>query len=142
VVLILVGDGNQHAELLELVEQLNIQKNVIFAGRYEHEALYAWYPVADYLILPSTSETFGAVVNESLIAGVPVICSNLAGASCLINVTNGRTFNPYDMDELLSVFRECLMFKRKKNTESSIGDSLMPFTFDQKINELVSFLKK
>ena len=141
-VLVLVGDGNKNAELQKLVDYLDIQNNVIFAGRYENEALYAWYPVADYFILPSTKEAFGAVVNESLIAGVPVICSTLAGASCLINATNGRTFNPYDKDELLSIFREYLVSKRQKNTESSIEDSLMPFTFDRKINELVSFLKK
>jgi glycosyltransferase involved in cell wall biosynthesis len=141
-VLILVGDGNKSGELLQLVERLNIQRNVIFAGRYENEALYAWYPVADYLILPSTSETFGAVVNESLIAGVPVACSNLAGASCLIDGRNGWTFNPYNKDELLSIFRKILISKRQKNSELSIGNSLMPFTFEQRIHQLVSFLKK
>ncbi len=141
-VLVLVGDGTKNAELLQLVEHLNIQKNVIFAGRYENEALYAWYPVADYLILPSISETFGAVVNESLIAGVPVVCSSLAGASCLISDANGRTFNPYDRDELLSIFREILVSKKPENTEISIDKSLMPYTFDQRINQLVSFLNK
>lgn len=141
-VLALVGDGNKNGELLQLVEQLDIQRNVIFAGRYENEALYAWYPVADYLILPSISETFGAVVNESLIAGVPVVCSNLAGASCLIDGRNGWTFNPYNKDELLSIFRKILISKRQINSELSIKNSLMPFTFDQRIHQLVSFLKK
>ncbi len=138
-ILVLVGDGYKNAELLELVEQLNIQENVIFAGRYENEALYAWYPVADYFILPSTSEPFGAVVNESLIAGVPVICSNLAGASCLINDRNGILFNPFDKRELLEIFRKFL--KGTMSTTKPVAlSSLMPYTFEDRMKKLVQYL--
>lgn len=142
VVLILIGDGDKKSELTKLVEQLKIQDNVIFAGRFENEALYAWYQIADYFILPSISETFGAVVNESLIAGVPVICSNLAGASCLINEKNGVTFNPYKKYELLSIFNEVLDKKRSTTNNTSIYNSLMPYTFNQRIHELIQFLKQ
>ncbi|MDD4972362.1 MAG: glycosyltransferase [Paludibacter sp.] len=141
VVLILVGDGEKKSELIDLVRKLKIEENVIFAGRYENEALYAWYRIADYFILPSTSETFGAVVNESLIAGVPVMCSSLAGASCLINEKNGKIFNPFDKEELLSVFNESLKRKKTVTTNLVIEDSLMPYTFSQRIKELVLFLK-
>jgi glycosyltransferase involved in cell wall biosynthesis len=138
-VLVLVGDGTKNAELLELAEQLNLKNNVIFAGRYENESLYAWYPVADYLILPSTSETFGAVVNESLIVGVPVICSSLAGASCLINDMNGRTFNPYDKRELLEIFQKSLNASKSSLKSVKLG-SLMPYTFEDRMNKLVEYL--
>lgn len=140
VVLILVGDGDKKNELLELAANLKIQEKVIFAGRFEHNELYAWYRIADYLILPSTSETFGAVVNESLIAGVPVLCSELAGASSLINDQNGIIFNPYDEEKLLSIFN--YVFSKEKNykQKSSKLNSLMPYTFNQRIRNLISFL--
>lgn len=138
-VLVLVGDGNKSTELQELAEQLNIKSNVIFAGRYENESLYAWYPVADYLILSSTSETFGAVVNESLIVGVPVICSSLAGASCLINDMNGCTFNPYNKRELLETFRN-LLNGSKSSPKSTKSGSLMPYAFEDRMNKLVKYL--
>lgn len=140
-VLILVGDGDRKNELIKLVDDLMIQDNVIFAGRYEHEELYAWYTVADNFILPSTSEVFGAVVNESLIAGVAVICSELAGAACLINDNNGVTFNPYDKESLLQIFNKMSVKKRDSIYELSIKNSLMPYTFNQRILELISFLK-
>jgi glycosyltransferase involved in cell wall biosynthesis len=140
-VLILVGDGEIKNELLKIVDKLKINENVIFAGRYENEALYAWYRLADFFILPSTSETFGAVVNESLIAGVPVICSNLAGASCLINNKNGITFNPNNKEELLSIFDELLINKKPTIENYSLSDSLMPYTFNQRKLELISFLE-
>jgi len=139
-VLILVGDGDKKSELVELVERLGMQKNIIFAGRYENEALYAWYRIADFFILPSISETFGAVVNESLIAGVPVFCSNLAGAACLINENNGATFNPYDKAELLTILNTFLKEKRKSDETISMHNSLMPYTFNQRMNGLISFL--
>ena len=140
-VLILVGDGEIKKELLTIVDQLEMKENVIFAGRYENEALYAWYRLADFFILPSISETFGAVVNESLIAGVPVICSNLAGASCLINIKNGKTFNPNDKEELLSIFNELLLKKMPTKINYSLTDSLMPYTFNQRTFKLMPFLK-
>lgn len=139
-VLVLVGDGDKKNELLEHVSRLGIQEHVIFAGRYEHDALYAWYPVADYFILPSTWEPFGAVVNESLIAGVPVLCSAVAGAACLITEKNGQTISPYDKEALLSVFNNVLGKKRLSGRGYSITDSLMPYTFNQRLKELVIFL--
>jgi len=140
-VLILVGDGDKKSGLINQVNELMIQENVIFAGRYEHEELYAWYPIADNFILPSTSEVFGAVVNESLIAGVPVICSDLAGASCLINDKNGVTFNPYNKEMLLSIFNKKLSIKRESINDFSSENSLMPYTLTEKIHSLLSFLK-
>ena len=139
-ILILVGDGDKKFELIRLAAHLKIQDNVIFAGRFEHKELYGWFRVADYFILPSTWEPFGAVVNESLIAGVPVICSNLAGASCLITDKNGFTFNPHDKDQLLTILND--VFNKKQNTGnvSFTHHSLMPYTFNQRIHELISFL--
>lgn len=141
IILVLIGDGDKKSELIDQVKNLKIQDNVLFAGRFENEELYAWYRIADYFILPSTSETFGAVVNESLIAGVPVICSNLAGASSLINEKNGVIFNPYDKDELFSIFNNVLNKKRSKTNSSSLNNSLMPYTFEQRLKDLISFLK-
>ena len=140
VVLILVGDGDKKNELLDLAINLEIQEKVIFAGRFEHNELYAWYRIADYFILPSTSETFGAVVNESLIAGVPVLCSDLAGASSLINDKNGITFSPFNKEKLLSIFNDVFSKDKDFMPKPYKIHSLMPYTFNQRISDLISFL--
>lgn len=140
-VLILVGDGDKKGELLKQTKRLKIQDKVIFAGRFENEELYAWYQIADYFILPSIYESFGAVVNESLIAGVPVICSDLAGASYLICENNGVTFNPYDKNKLLLILKNKLRNKRDNSNNQLSNSSLMPYTFDEKMQALISFLK-
>jgi len=79
-------------------------------------------------------------VNESLIAGVPVICSNLAGASSLITEKNGVVFNPYDKEELLSIFNKVLNKKKSTTNSFSLNNSLMPYTFEQRMNDLILFL--
>ena len=118
-ILILTGEGDKKEELVKLTEQLNLQKHVNFAGRFENEELYAWYQIADYFILPSISEVFGAVVNEALIAGVPVLCSGVAGAACMINDRNGLIFNPYNKEELLSAFKTVLTKEQKTQNDNS-----------------------
>lgn len=139
-ILVLVGDGDQKTALIEQVNQLQMQENIIFAGRFENEELYAWYHTADYFILPSTYEPFGAVVNEALIAGIPVICSNIAGSTCLINKNNGVIFNPNDKEELLSIFKSRLSKSKSVENKPRTFNSLMPFTFNQRLKELILFL--
>jgi glycosyltransferase involved in cell wall biosynthesis len=57
---------------------------------------------SEALILPSISETWGLVVNESMAAGCPVICSNAVGCvdDLVINGVTGLVFSPENEDEL------------------------------------------
>ncbi len=86
--LVLVGDGPERATLERRAAAV-APGRVIFAGRLEGEPLAAWYRLGSVFALPSAHEPFGAVVNEALIAGLPVICSDRAGARVL--VASGRS---------------------------------------------------
>jgi glycosyltransferase involved in cell wall biosynthesis len=81
--LVLVGDGPERAGL-EARAGAAAPGRVIFAGRLEGEPLAAWYRLGSVFALPSAYEPFGAVVNEALIAGLPVVCSDRAGARVLV----------------------------------------------------------
>ena len=60
-----------------------------------------WYNIANYLILSSYTEAFGAVTNEALLAGCKGIISINAGSNCLIKEgINGYIFNPSNIPEL------------------------------------------
>lgn len=139
-VLVLVGDGILKNELIEHTKKLGIENRVVFPGRYENEELFAWYNIADYFVLPSISEPFGAVVNESLVMGVPVFCSELAGASCLINDDNGDLFDPYDEEKLLYLFETVSL--KSKTCVSTKTESLMPYSFTERYLMLETYLKK
>lgn len=93
---VLVGEGPEIEPIQAIANQYRLNDRIIFPGRYEGNELYGWYAIASGFVLPSLSETFGAVVNEALIFGVKVLCSQYAGASCLINSDNGIVFDPKD----------------------------------------------
>ena len=95
-IFVVVGEGEEIHSLKAIIQEKHLEEKVILPGKYEGQELYAWYLCASVFVLPSVSETFGAVVNEALIFGLKVLCSQYAGASCLINSDNGLIFNPLD----------------------------------------------
>jgi glycosyltransferase involved in cell wall biosynthesis len=87
---ILAGKGEpQYIEQLKnLVEMLNIENHVTFAGfvtGYDKNLLLQG---ADVFVLPSHSENFGIVVAEALISELPVIITSGIQISAEINAAN------------------------------------------------------
>ncbi|MBI4753413.1 glycosyltransferase family 4 protein [Candidatus Desantisbacteria bacterium] len=70
----------------------SFDKRVIFAGHSQDVASY--YAAADIFVFPTTFDAFGMVVLEAMAAGLPVIVSNKAGSSELIeNRVDGIVLN-------------------------------------------------
>lgn len=60
----------------------------------------------DFAIVPSRHDGWGVAVNEAILAGIPVICSNEVGASALIDRFDcGVKFKSRDVSELLCVLK-------------------------------------
>ena len=139
--LIIVGDGELDSNLKEYAKELNIADKVLFTGRKEHEELYAWFIISQIFVLPSISERFGVVVNEALLAGNKIACSNLVGAVSLINENNGNLFNPYDALELANLLEKMLNDQDTLPTKiEHLRNSKMPFAFEDKINRIIEKL--
>ncbi len=71
----LAGVGPLEAALRAQAEQLGIAERVRFLGF--HEDVTALHAAADLFIFPSLSEGFGNALVEALVAGLPVVASNL-----------------------------------------------------------------
>lgn len=139
--LIVVGDGVLMNELTTLSKKLNIADKTYFIGRKEGNELLSWYTFAHIFILPSTNEQFGAVVNEALLGGCTVLCSQFAGASSLINETNGSVFDPYNEQDLLECLEETLSnIKPLEKFIDELRVSKMRFTFKTKMETLFDML--
>ena len=78
--LLLVG---REAELPGLLAALPapVRERVEYAGFQPPEALPRHFARADVFILPSRYDGWGVVVNQALGAGLPIICSDAAGAA-------------------------------------------------------------
>lgn len=94
-VLVFVGKGKEEDSLKTQAQELGLLNKVIFAGHFDDINLYAWYTLANFFLLPSRYEPFGAVVNEALILGCPVVASKNIGALEFIKEgLNGLVFDP------------------------------------------------
>jgi len=85
----LIGAGPLRDELIARVAKLNLQDTVSFLGAKSMDAIGELFLQSAALVLPSHSEPWGLVVNESLSYGCPVVVSNVCVA-CRIWSWTGR----------------------------------------------------
>ena len=103
----LIGQGREEPALRRLANQLGIADRVDFSPGLPNAETVAAMAAADVLVLPSRFDGWGAVVNEALMVGTPVICSNRCGASDEIeNGRNGYVFEAGSADALLERLRQ------------------------------------
>lgn len=96
-----IGNGNLKKILENYVEENDLTSRVKFLGLLDKNELYNKYQDADLFILPSgEGETWGLVVNEALIFGLPVILSNTVGSSIDLCNGNGFIFEENNIDDL------------------------------------------
>ena len=73
--LVLVGEGPQRPELENRIRSLGLETKVTLAG-YRDDAAQL-YQAFDIMLIPSHSEGLGLVLQEAVLAQVPVVCSDL-----------------------------------------------------------------
>lgn len=114
--LLIVGDGDERASLERKMAQTALRNRVMLAGRFEGETLYGIMAVSDVLVLPSTSEPFGAVVAEGLSWGTPVAVSECVGAKSLVDDLNGRIFPLDNPSRFWPLVQEAMGLKRGRGS--------------------------
>jgi len=78
--LVFVGEGTERKKLELYVKEHNL-KNVFFVGFKNRQELPIYYAIADIFVLPSASETWGAVINEAMNFKLPIITTDNVGAA-------------------------------------------------------------
>ena len=102
--LTIIGDGPQEGRLKALALKLRLTDHVKFVGTLSNTDAQSSIAKADLLVLPSRKDGWGAVVNEALQAGTPVICSDVCGAASLLtNPWAGETFKSEQIDTIKEV---------------------------------------
>ncbi|MCK4319955.1 glycosyltransferase [Candidatus Micrarchaeota archaeon] len=82
--LVILGDGEERENLLNLVSKVNLKKDVVFLEPVPHERLSEYYSIADVFIRPSRDEGFGIVFIESMACSVPTIGTKVGGITDII----------------------------------------------------------
>lgn len=107
--LYLLGDGEKHSELTELVDKLSLTNYVELTGNVADTENYL--AISDIYVQSSFREAMPLVVLEAMASGLPVIASNVGGLVDVIN-GNGFLFEPGDEKQLLSNMERMILSDR------------------------------
>lgn len=86
----IVGDGACKKDLMRLSRELGIEGNINFMGSIPSDQTPYIFSSANLVIVPSSDEPWGLVVNEALSSGKPVIAPYWVGA-CRDLIIEGKT---------------------------------------------------
>ena len=112
--LVIAGKGGMIDELKNQVNYLGIQNQVYFTGYLDSKQITKMYKCADVAVFPSTYEPFGIVTLEAMLAGIPVVVSDIGGLNEIVDHgINGM--------------------KSYAGNSNSIADSILALLFDQRL---------
>jgi glycosyltransferase involved in cell wall biosynthesis len=122
--LVFVGDGPLRAEL-ESSTRCIFPGAAHFPGFVHRDELAAYYTLAECLVLPTHSDTWGMVVNEAMACGLPVICTDVAGCAADLVKANGRIVAPENAQQLAAAMLEISSDSHLRNRMSQESRNLI-----------------
>ena len=103
---------------LDAVRQvLHMSTTVNFVGRQKQETLPYFYNACEMVVMPSHYESFGIAALEAMSCGVPVITTNVAGVSSLIDEKHSSLVTSVNNPLLLATQIEALLHHPEKRQE-------------------------
>jgi L-malate glycosyltransferase len=97
--LVMCGDGPERRDAEELAERLGVTGDVLFVGQKPQLWIRQCLSIADVLLLPSQSESFGLVALEAMACQVPVVATRVGGIpEVVIEGGTGYLFEVGDVD--------------------------------------------
>jgi glycosyltransferase involved in cell wall biosynthesis len=82
--LTIVGDGAEKRRFMHDAARLGLADCITFLGAVPNSDAMQVVQRSDLLVLPSRWDGWGAVTNEALLRGVPVVCSDYCGSADLL----------------------------------------------------------
>jgi len=125
---IVLGDGPERENLLNLCKQLGIEGSVHFLGVVKNVIDYLKH--IDIAVLCSDREGFSNAILEYMACSLPVVATAVGGNVELVDDTNGKCVQPGDYEKLACVIAELAVneklrkekgqnsFQKVKNTYS------------------------
>jgi len=146
-ILHVVGDGRQRARYEDLVRRLRLTGRIIWHGTLANVEVRRLLAEMDCLVLPSRHDGWGAVVNEALMSGTPVLCTDACGASeLLVTPELGTVVRANSVDALRTGISTRLAFgkvSRAQRTRVQRGAACIhPRAGAQYLIEIIKYVRK
>lgn len=114
---VIVGNGPIREDLEKLMPK------AIFTGRLIGKELSTAYASSDIFVFPSTTETFGNVILEAMISGLPCVAANKGGSkSAIKNNVTGLLARPHDSKDFIKKVKYLIKNSglRKKMAQNAV----------------------
>jgi len=111
--LVLLGDGLEKHNLMQLARQLSIEKDVIFPGFVEN--IYDYFSQATLCTVSSIMEGFPNVLLQMMSQNTKIVSTLCAGE--IENIPGIFTCKPNNIDELTNAIKNCLKEDTSTNTQ-------------------------
>lgn len=111
---IMLGDGELRKKCENLVNELNLTRNIEIIGFRKN--VYTYMAQSKVFCLPSKWEGFGLVTFEALSLGLPCIVSNVGGLPGIVNDNCGKLCNNNEeyVQEIILLLKNDLEYSKKK----------------------------
>ncbi len=142
--LVLCGMDKSGGAYERMAEELGIADRVLFLGAYPIDRIAEVYGSADVFVLPSRFDGWGAVENEAASLGLPIIGTDLCGASwhMIDDGKNGYRVRAGDAAALYKAMNRYVQCPEKLEAHGAYSKAvyLSAFTPDANAERLVTAL--
>ena len=146
--LVMVGGGfyrnykAQEIELQELAKNLGLSNNIEFAGMKPPDEVAKYMRESALLVLPSRTETFGAVLIEALACGIPVLATRCGGPEDIVKDEVGRLVAKEDPKSLAAAIIE-ITNRRDEFSSAKLREyALDNFSWEQISHQMVNLYER
>jgi glycosyltransferase involved in cell wall biosynthesis len=112
--LVIAGEGEEKANLLNTVKKLKLENNVIFIG-WQND-LISLYKTADLFLLASAFEGYGMTLIEAGAAGCPIVTTKVGIAKTDL-FKNGENSYVCDVDDVDCLYESILSIVKSKEKQ-------------------------
>ena len=122
--LIFVGDGELRPLLQDFVDSHSLDSVSLFGFQNRRE-ISKYYAISDVLVLPSSRETWGMVVNEAMCFGLPVVVSDQVGAASdlVMDGKNGFIFPFGNVEALANNIKQLMELSEEERSAMGMRSS-------------------
>ena len=136
------GDGPLKNNLQSLVNDLGIENNVNFYGKYQKEDLKQLWCDANAFVLASRGETFGVVYIEAMLLGLPVIATRCGGPENFVYDKVGYIVDKDNVDQLADSMVKMIENREDFNNDDIRRYALNNFSPNKIANKLTHVFEK
>lgn len=134
----IIGEGPDRVRLQKICQENNISQKVHFTGYLSHEETMRHMSKSSIFLFPSLKEGGAWVLYEAMLAGLPIVCLDIAGPSVIVTDECGIKVKPINPEQTIRELADAILKLandpelRKKMGEAGRKRVMEHYTWDKK----------